>query len=42
MTLKKQISAPVHMLPGDLFFLEGEAACADGRDIREQSSPAIQ
>jgi hypothetical protein len=31
MTLKKQLFAPVHMLPGDLFFLEGEAACADGR-----------
>ncbi len=35
MTLKKQMSATIHMLPGDFFFLEGQAACADGRDIQD-------
>jgi hypothetical protein len=39
MTLKKQISAPIHMLPGDVFFLEGQAACADGRDIQDKPYP---
>jgi hypothetical protein len=39
MTLKKQISAPIHMLPGDVFFLEGQAACADGRDIQDNPYP---
>jgi hypothetical protein len=39
MTLKKQMSATIHMLPGDFFFLEGQAACADGRDIQDNPYP---